>query len=59
MKKVKIVRGAKDILNDRLEIEKYEDEYVVLEDMKVYKLLLNLRTNETYSFKNQYIIENI
>ena len=57
MKKVKIVRGSQDILPDRLEMEKYDDEYVVLEDMKVYKLLLNLRTNETYSFSNKFIVE--
>lgn len=59
MKKVKIVKGAKNLLDNCLEKEKYEDDYVILEDMKVYKLVLNLRTNEMYSFKNQYIIENI
>ena len=57
MKKVKIVRGAKDLLNDRLDVDLYNDEYVALEAMKTYQLVLNLRTNETYSFKNEYIIK--
>lgn len=56
MKKVRLVRNAKSIVGDKLNTSSKNDEYIIVEDMKTYKLLLNERTNETYFVENQYII---
>lgn len=50
--RVKVTRGSSDMLNDRLlDISEYDDEYEVIEDMKTYMIVHNLRTDNTYSFK--------
>lgn len=56
MKKVRLVINAKSIVGNKLNASNKNDEYIIVEDMKTYKLLLNERTNETYFVKNQYII---
>ena len=56
MKKVRLVMNAKSIVGNKLNASNKNDEYIIVEDMKTYKLLLNERTNETYFVKNQYII---
>jgi len=56
MKKVRLVMNAKSIVGDKLNTSSKNDEYIIVEDMKTYKLLLNERTNETYFVENQYII---
>lgn len=56
MKKVRLVMNAKNIVGDKLNTSSKNDEYIIVEDMKTYKLLLNERTNETYFVENQYII---
>ena len=56
MKKVRLVMNAKSIVGDNLNTDNHGDEYIVVEDMKTYKLLLNERTNETYFVENQFII---
>lgn len=56
MKKVRLVKNAKSIVGDKLNTSSKNDEYIIVEDMKTYKLLLNERTNETYFVENQYII---
>lgn len=57
MKKVRLVMNAKSIVGDKLNTNNHDDEYIIVEDMKTYKLLLNERTNETYFVENQYIID--
>lgn len=57
MKKVRLVKNAKSIVGDKLNTSSKNDEYIIVEDMKTYKLLLNERTNETYFVENQYIID--
>ena len=56
MKKVRLVKNAKSIVGDKLNTSSKNDEYIIVEDVKTYKLLLNERTNETYFVENQYII---
>lgn len=56
MKKVRLVINAKSIVGNKLNASNKNDEYIIVEDMKTYKLLLNERTNETYFVENQYII---
>lgn len=56
MKKVRLVMNAKSIVGDKLNTSSKNDEYIIVEDVKTYKLLLNERTNETYFVENQYII---
>lgn len=56
MKKVRLVINAKSIVGNKLNTSNYDDKYIIVEDMKTYKLLLNERTNETYFVENQYII---
>lgn len=56
MKKIRLVMNAKSIVGDKLNTSSKNDEYIIVEDMKTYKLLLNERTNETYFVENQYII---
>lgn len=56
IKKVRLVMNAKSIVGDKLNTSSKNDEYIIVEDMKTYKLLLNERTNETYFVENQYII---
>ena len=56
MKKVRLVMNAKSIVGDNLNTDNHDDEYIVVEDMKTYKLLLNERTNETYFVESQFII---
>ena len=56
MKKVRLVMNAKSIVGNKLNASNKNDEYIIVEDMKTYKLLLNERTNETYFVENQYII---
>jgi len=57
MKEVTIIRGASDILGDRLDIEEYSDTYTVIEEMSTYCHVKNNRTDATYFFKNDYIKE--
>ncbi len=55
--RVKVIRGSADMLNDRLiDMSEYEDEYEVIEDMKTYMIVHNLRTNNTYSFKKERLM---
>ena len=56
MKKVRLAINAKSIVGNKLNASNYDDKYIIVEDMKTYKLLLNERTNETYFVENQYII---
>ena len=55
MKKVRIARGAQDILHDRLKISEYNKEFELVAQTKYVSVVSD--GEKEYTFKNEYVIK--
>lgn len=57
MNKVKIIRGAADLSGDRLPLYLWDDEFVVVEEMPDYSIVMSSIDNRTFKFSNNKLIK--